>query len=170
VNEAKLANFQEIDIFVNISCPFSSMLDTQGFVKEMVTPLEVELALNPDKEWSGHYTTSFGDVLQCPLQDNLDESAREQSPRYSLARRCVVGRSKPDYEEGAEDEAVENLALMKVNDSNSLILQDDASGLVMQSRVQAREYNGLNPAIGETPVERAEMGLSGIARNYKSKN
>jgi diphthamide biosynthesis protein 2 len=47
VNVPKLANFQEIDIFVLIGCPLSSLLDSRDFFKPMITPLELELALVP---------------------------------------------------------------------------------------------------------------------------
>jgi diphthamide biosynthesis protein 2 len=46
INEPKLANFLEFDIYVNIACPFSAVIDTYDFVKDVITPLELEYALN----------------------------------------------------------------------------------------------------------------------------
>jgi diphthamide biosynthesis protein 2 len=165
INEAKLANFQEVDIFVNIACPFSAVFETKGFVKDVVTPLEVELALNDDREWSGEYCTAFSNLLNSG--EVPDEVKEPTSPRYSLVKRCVVSRSEDNED---DDEMHSSKQLVEVNGHKSLIPLDDASGVVMQERVRQRNYNGLEPAYGETPVEGIHIGLTGIARRYENQN
>lgn len=45
INDPKLCNFSEIDMYVMIACPYGVMTDTTGYFKEVVTPYELELAL-----------------------------------------------------------------------------------------------------------------------------
>ncbi len=46
LNTAKLANFLEVDVFVLVACPESSLLDSSQFYKPVVTPYEMEVACN----------------------------------------------------------------------------------------------------------------------------
>lgn len=63
LNVPKLANFMEIDIFVLIACPENSLLDSSDFYKPVVTPFEMEVACNKNREWSGEYVTDFRHLL-----------------------------------------------------------------------------------------------------------
>jgi diphthamide biosynthesis protein 2 len=45
LNVPKLANFQEIDIFVIVACPENSLVDSKEFFKPIITPFELEIAL-----------------------------------------------------------------------------------------------------------------------------
>jgi diphthamide biosynthesis protein 2 len=45
LNVAKLANFQEIDVFVLVACPENTLIDSSDFYKPIVTPFELEIAL-----------------------------------------------------------------------------------------------------------------------------
>ena len=54
-NVAKLANFPEIDMFVLVACPEScisgSIFDSTEFFKPVISPYELDLALNKNREW-----------------------------------------------------------------------------------------------------------------------
>lgn len=63
LNPAKLANFAEIDIYVLVACPESSLLDQSEFYRPIVSPLEMEFACNQAREWTGEYSTDFRDIL-----------------------------------------------------------------------------------------------------------
>ena len=63
LNVAKLANFMEIDIFVLVACPENSLLDSSEFYKPVITPYEMELACNTNREWSGELITDFRQLL-----------------------------------------------------------------------------------------------------------
>ena len=63
LNVAKLANFLEIDVFVLIACPENSLLDSSDFYKPVVTPFEMEVACNHNREWSNDYVTDFRSLL-----------------------------------------------------------------------------------------------------------
>ena len=63
LNVAKLANFMEVDIYVLVSCPENSLIDSQEFYKPVVTPFEMEIACNRAREWTGDYVTDFRQLL-----------------------------------------------------------------------------------------------------------
>ena len=63
LNVAKLANFMEVDIYVIVACPENSLLDNSEFYRPVITPYELEIALNPDRDWTGEYTSDFRDLL-----------------------------------------------------------------------------------------------------------
>ncbi len=62
VSNEKLCNFPEIDLFVLIACPFSVMLDSVNYFKDVITPFECEMACE-DADWTGKYSTDFGVLL-----------------------------------------------------------------------------------------------------------
>jgi|SRR5712671_6783647 len=104
LNPAKLANFAEIECFVLVACPENSLVDAkvgtidtlliispalsdqliidvcQEFFRPIVTPFELQLALQPSPTWTGEYVLDFDEVLT------------RGSPRPS-----------PDVEEGEDD-------------------------------------------------------------------
>lgn len=63
LNVAKLANFLEIDIYVLVACPENSLLDSSEFYRPVITPFEMEVACNRNREWTGVYVTDFRDLL-----------------------------------------------------------------------------------------------------------
>lgn len=63
LNVAKLANFQEVDVYVLVACPENTLLDSKEFFRPVVTPFELEVALNPSRQWSQAFTANFGDIL-----------------------------------------------------------------------------------------------------------
>lgn len=64
INVAKLANFMEVDVFVLIACAENSLLDSSEFYQPVVTPYELELACNTEREWTGDYPTGFSQLLE----------------------------------------------------------------------------------------------------------
>lgn len=63
LNSAKLANFAEIEIFVNVACIESSLIESRDFYQSIVTPYELEIALNQARKWTGDYITDFSEIL-----------------------------------------------------------------------------------------------------------
>ncbi|RIB17975.1 hypothetical protein C2G38_2086957 [Gigaspora rosea] len=59
LNAAKMANFMEIDC---VSCPANSLLDSKEFYRPIVTPFELEIALNPYDE--PHFSLVTGKFKQ----------------------------------------------------------------------------------------------------------
>ena len=66
VNEPKLGNFDAVDLFVYLGCPQSSLFnrnDSSYIYDKIVTPWEVEVALNPEIEWNLEFKTDFTELL-----------------------------------------------------------------------------------------------------------
>lgn len=53
----------QIDAFVLVACPENSLLDSKEFYRPIVTPYEVELACNANREWSQEYILEFYHLL-----------------------------------------------------------------------------------------------------------
>ncbi|KAJ3054362.1 Diphthamide biosynthesis protein 2, partial [Rhizophlyctis rosea] len=70
-NPAKLGNFLEIDCFVLVACSENSLLDSREFLRPIVTPFELELALSKEHEWNGTYETDLT-VLAPRMREDAD--------------------------------------------------------------------------------------------------
>jgi len=82
LNEPKLSNFAEIDLFVLVACPLSVMFDgrdiaTGGLRADVVTPFEMMMALRGD-EWTGEYDTTFDSVLKQTGRTDGEEGDSEE--------------------------------------------------------------------------------------------
>jgi len=105
LNPAKLANFAEIECFVLIACPENSLVDAkvvpvqstslyminfegcQDFFRPIVTPFELQLALQPSPTWTGEYLLDFDQVLAREPPKNPsdeDEEGDPDRPMFSL--------------------------------------------------------------------------------------
>ena len=63
-NPAKLGNFLEVEAWVLVACPENSLLDAKEFLRPIVTPFELEVALRPTQEWTGRYVLDFDELLK----------------------------------------------------------------------------------------------------------
>ena len=59
----KLANFAEVDIYVLVACAENSLLDSSEFYRPVVTPFEMEMACNQNREWTGEFVVDFRELL-----------------------------------------------------------------------------------------------------------
>ncbi|EXJ96092.1 diphthamide biosynthesis protein 2 [Capronia coronata CBS 617.96] len=66
LNPAKVANFSEIGGWIVIGCWESSLVDSKEFYKPIITPFELELALQSDDSrlWTGQWRADFQNVLE----------------------------------------------------------------------------------------------------------
>ena len=115
VNPAKIANFNEVGGWVVIGCWESSLFDSKDFWKPIITPFELELALQDDatRVWSGSWTSDFQGVLDEGDREEHDVPAREaedntscsvdledsedesEPPEFDLHSGRYVSRSRP---------------------------------------------------------------------------
>ncbi|CDR99729.1 related to DPH2-diphtheria toxin resistance protein [Sporisorium scitamineum] len=81
LNPAKLANFQEIDVFVLVACPENTLVDSKEFFRPIVTPFEMELAVKAAErqergeegvEWSGRYVLDLERLVPDLFQQEQD--------------------------------------------------------------------------------------------------
>ncbi|KAI0804663.1 putative diphthamide synthesis protein-domain-containing protein [Irpex lacteus] len=177
LNPAKLGNFLEIECFVLVACPENSLVEAKEFLRPIITPYELEIALQDEPQWTGRYELDFGKLA---LEDSTetngdrerpedeDEDKDEDRPTFSL----ITGqyRQAKRYGVAAEDKGKDNeagedpSALVLRNQNNALSIMPDSAAAQF---LQARTYRGLETRLGEDAPSVLEQGRSGIARGYQ---
>ncbi|KLO11785.1 diphthamide biosynthesis protein [Schizopora paradoxa] len=169
INPAKLANFMEIECWVWVSCS-EGMVESKDYFKPIITPFELEVALQKAPDWSGKYTFDFKELLDSvPSTQGMSwrnsEDEDEERPVFSLvsgsyrqAKRfgdeTATGTTASDTNASALTTRPKDNALTKLGDSAAAhFLQD-------------RTYQGLDPRLGQDAPSVLEQGRSGIARAY----
>ena len=76
VNPSKLANFAEVDLWVLVSCPFAALLPDAGYFRDVVTPMELEMALK-GRPWTGRYSTDIGRLGEADEEQGTGEGEGE---------------------------------------------------------------------------------------------
>eukprot|EP00177_Eucheuma_denticulatum_P002627 GFKZ01004712.1.p1 GENE.GFKZ01004712.1~~GFKZ01004712.1.p1 ORF type:complete len:521 (+),score=51.06 GFKZ01004712.1:90-1652(+) len=95
-NPSKLANFQEIDVFVLVACPQNALLVGRDYLQPILTPMELEAALLDDGDiFSEPYSVDFRDLLRrepilkpqeiARQQDGLNESSLVTRGNWSVS-------------------------------------------------------------------------------------
>lgn len=161
LNVPKLANFLEIDIFVLIACPENSLLDSSEFYKPVVTPFEMEVACNKDREWSEEYVTDFRHLLpggqsHVPLADQQEDGEETDVSLITGALRSKNLLSSEPTESPFRSSVVLRNQTLTVANTNSAA-----------SFLAGRSWQGLEQKLGETPVVKAVEGRRGIAIAYE---
>ncbi|KAM3415840.1 2-(3-amino-3-carboxypropyl)histidine synthase subunit 2 [Cercospora zeina] len=84
VNAAKVANFSEIGGWVVIGCWESSLIESKDFYRPIITPFELEVALQSDaaRQWGGEWIGDFSQLLgkQQKVAENGDAVNDRQDP------------------------------------------------------------------------------------------
>jgi len=169
LNPAKLANFPEIECFVLVACPENSLVDAKDFLRPIVTPFELQLALQPAPTWTGEYVLDFEQVLarREPPQHEDGEDVEDgdiDRPAFSLvtgkyrhAKRYGVDEPKP-----AQKPSSSSAVILRDQNGTVSTLRDSAAGEFLQSRT----FRGLETRAGLDPPGVLQQGRSGIARGY----
>ncbi|KAG2461276.1 2-(3-amino-3-carboxypropyl)histidine synthase subunit 2 [Polypterus senegalus] len=163
LNVPKLANFLEIDMYVLVACPENSLLDSSDFYKPVITPFELEIAFNKQREWTGEYVTEFRDLLPggnsyVEFRNQNVESLNEETD-VSLITGNLRSISLPKTELHADNGGS---SLVQRNQTLTMSQLDPAASFLSR-----RTWQGLEPKLGETPVTKAIKGRRGIAISYE---
>ncbi|KAM3914328.1 2-(3-amino-3-carboxypropyl)histidine synthase subunit 2 [Leptodactylus fuscus] len=164
LNPAKLANFPEIDIFVLVACPENSLLDSSDFYRPIITPDEMEVACNPAREWGGQCITDFRELLPGgPAHVTFPEINPEDAERTDVS--LITGELRSLRFSSAVEETSEEAPSMTLvqRNSNTTVAELGAAAFFLSSR----SWQGLDKALGETPVVKAVEGRRGIAIAYE---
>uniref|UniRef100_A0A1B6CJ12 2-(3-amino-3-carboxypropyl)histidine synthase subunit 2 n=1 Tax=Clastoptera arizonana TaxID=38151 RepID=A0A1B6CJ12_9HEMI len=150
---AKLANFPEVEVFVRVSCPEAELEDERQYLQPIVSLMEAELALNESRQWDEIISSDFRELLEggdnfVPLPDKVDIG----DPDVSLLTNRIRNSAN---ENGPDDEGNLNLAV-----------KPDLPVSLKGLNFVDRTWQGLDLALGQTPVVKATMGRSGIAQGY----
>ncbi|KAH0835596.1 putative diphthamide synthesis protein [Lanmaoa asiatica] len=185
LNPAKLGNFMEIECFVLAACPENSVIESKEFYRPIITPYELEVALQAEGTWSGRYVLDFGRLLaeygSGNDASNAEEDRDPDQPTFSLitgkyrhARRfggkipitpeyMVFQSHLPSAPEPSDgDTPSPNALVLRNQDGTMTVLPESAAALYLQSR----SFRGLEARVGEDAPSILEQGRSGIARGY----
>ncbi|CAJ0631521.1 12653_t:CDS:10 [Entrophospora sp. SA101] len=177
LNVAKMANFMEIDCYVLVACPENSLIDSKEFYRPIVTPFELEIALDLSKQWTGHYITDFQQLLtekdyekeskkiddRDKVQQNEERSDYDDDePHFSLVTGQLKQGRKYGKTNAPELRTTTDVTIRNKDTSMSILL--NSAGEFLNSRT----FKGLEQKIGETKAELAEEGRAGIAKGYTS--
>lgn len=166
LNPAKLANFLEVECFVLVACPENSLIDAKDFLRPIVTPYELEIALQAEQSWTGRYVLDFEKLLAEQDRFEVPDGGSEQTvgddqPVFSL----ITGkyRHAKRYGDTLSNTDIDSQALAVRNGDSSIArVPDRAAG----SFLQTRTYRGLDMRVGEDSPSVLEQGRVGIASGY----
>lgn len=154
-NVPKLANFPEVDVFVLIACPENSLLDSKDFLKPVITPFELDVALNANRQWTGAFYANFQHLLPDGKSFvEFEEEEEEDRGDFSLITGKVRVKEKPLDKE-------EDNALM-VQETQVSLLHTKGGGEFLSQR----SWQGLEQKLGQTEPVKAVEGQKGIAWGY----
>ena len=85
LNEPKLRNLAIVDLYVLVSCPETSLIDSKEFMATVVTPHELLMALMPARfPWQCKIITDFTILLDM-LQRGGDQGEEEEKEEVKTA-------------------------------------------------------------------------------------
>ncbi|KAL6303602.1 diphthamide biosynthesis protein [Sparassis latifolia] len=174
LNPAKLANFLEIECFVLVACPENSVIDAKEFLRPIITPFELEVALQTRTNWTGRYVLDFDRLLavQQSYPEASEQSAEteEEDPdqpifspvtgTYRHAKRYGAAGRTTDVEDGA---GVDSAVVLRNQGNTVATLTDSAAAQYLQNRT----FRGLEVNNGQDAPSVLEQGRSGIAKGYQ---
>jgi diphthamide synthase subunit DPH2 len=186
ITPAKLANFADLECFVLLSCEQTSLLQHErDYHVPVITPLELEIALGTYQwgeqvyslqvddtvDWTGRGGQSL--LQQQQQQHKNQEGANDQNdedfgdagdeddaPYFSL----VTGQyeaSRSKWDPVQQQQQPLNLQTLP-GQGQVLVYQSEAANFLKQ-----RDYQGLEPQLGQTEARPATLGQVGIASDYE---
>ena len=189
INAAKVANFSEIGGWVVIGCWESSLIDSKEFYKPIITPYELQLALQPDsgRVWTGKWRADFDSVLNSSpdkvLEDTLNDSSRDidpgsgseeesEPPEFDLRTGRYITRTRPMGQAkiarpvtSGRSEASNALA-KRIN--GDVVSVNGIASPAAEYLAQNRTWRGLEISYDESEQEGGilEEGRTGVASGY----
>ncbi|CAH8610790.1 unnamed protein product [Heterobilharzia americana] len=180
LNEAKLANIPELQLFILVACPETSLLDSHDFHIPIITPFEMECALRScsitekllnridERTWTAEKLwLDFCDLLPggrayVPIEDvipQLTESLADVSLVNGHSRLIPANISDNNHQEACSG-------------SDSLVVVQPSGDLIQSSHWNiannqiTRTWYGLDPKIGQTTVAHIKDGRTGLPTQY----
>lgn len=137
ITEPKLGNFSEIDVFVIVSCPNHSLYSEKEFHRLIITPYELELALDPDCQWENSVVLDPRFGFKSELKE--EESQAKNNDKNPGNEMVLKGQN-------------DQIQVRQVFQTLELFEQKTFKGLEIAQDV---------------PVSLATKGLKGIASEYE---
>ncbi|KAL2913788.1 Diphthamide biosynthesis protein 2 [Polyrhizophydium stewartii] len=180
---AKLGNFLEIDVFVLVACPQNALLESRDFLKPVITPHELQVALDRDAEWDAskyeldlvsidrHLTKVIDRTLERNAERGRggddEDASDDDEPHFSLItgtykqhRKFVTVVSSDGAGQPVPDGTVATRSL------DSTVSRFVATSAAAEFLNEKRTFRGLEVRMGETSIADVQEGRRGIARGY----
>ena len=186
LNDAKLCNFPEIDIFCLISNEDTAVVPAKTFFAPVLTPYELEIGLGA-RDWTGYYINSTTTLMQDsgatesglqameervrdtfpPDEDDEDEviDLTGQSMSYAQEREEEEGDEQGDATATAESEQEQKekaQQIAKRQDDRMTIFNSPALEFFQQ-----RTFQGLEFSAEEGASTKVQQGQFGTASGYQ---
>ena len=139
ITEAKLGNFPDIEVFVILSCPNHSIYTEKEFYRLIITPYELELALDSERKWENSVVLDFNFGFKDTLPENKNIG---EEPEEEKKEGLQVVLKDPN----------DKIQVRQVFQTLDLFEQKTFKGLEIEQNV---------------PVAMAVKGLRGIASEYE---
>lgn len=187
-NVAKLANFDTIDVWCILGCGQSGIIvDSFGdYYRPIITPYELELALQPEVSWTGKWVTDFKEVMEEAedAEDEPEEAPKETEKVEEDNFEDDVPEFDPVSGKLVSSKPLRHLRHLEIELSQPKITDNDSHELVKRFssqlaigntvstsalKLQDRSWTGLGSDYqGTEDDEGAELeeGRTGIARGY----
>ena len=182
LNEAKLCNFPECDIFVFISNEDVSLIPAKTFHAPVLTPWELEIGLNA-REWSSCYMASPISVLEGGEQGLLQAVQRVKEALSDQGSCSSDSESDKDIDLEKEVDVAQgggkelSIALSSLtiqdqdqekknskNNHNQIVEFSSPAGDFLLTR----DYQGMNADVPEGQSLEVQKGKVGLAAAYAS--
>ncbi|KAG9006773.1 Diphthamide biosynthesis protein 2 [Tulasnella sp. JGI-2019a] len=168
LNPSKLANFMEIECFVLVACPENSVIDSKDFLRPIITPFELDIALRAEANWTGRYLLDFDHVLAESKDENghktPEGSDNEDPDRPTFSLTTGTYRQAKKYGKSTEEHSSNGMTTLAVRNKHDTVARfmDSAAGEFLQGRA----FQGLEQRLGQDAPSTLEQGRSGIAKGY----
>ncbi|KAF5281896.1 hypothetical protein FQR65_LT14480 [Abscondita terminalis] len=149
---AKLANFPEIDVYVLIGCGMNEIYDSRDFYKPIVTPYDVELALNPF-----HGDSRFSYDFNCYATNEFEISAKDVAELTNVS--LISGKVRVVDDANVVEEVASTIALK--NEGTVALNTSFGAGYLSE-----RSWKGLEQNLGQDKPDVVTEGRKGIAQGY----
>lgn len=113
-NVPKLANFDVVDVWVILGCPLGGFIMSSNggpdpsYYKQIITPYELKLALQPQPTWTGKWAIKFENIINnmknLGIEEDDDEEEQEvfstnddesEAPEFDPVTGKYVSKSRP---------------------------------------------------------------------------
>ncbi len=171
INENKLANFPEIDVFCLIANDDVAIIPARTFHVPVITPWELEIGLGA-RDWDSTYRVDLGSIIGEGLSD-LEKAVERvilNNPEDPIDDDdCNSDNGSSDSEQ-QQSSSTSNTAsssnAITVRAGDSLIVS--AASIPSVERFLQREYRGLDPNYNENKNNVSiQMGMFGTSLGYR---
>jgi diphthamide biosynthesis protein 2 len=104
VNSAKIANFSEVGGWVVIGCWESSLVESGDFYVPLITPFELQLALQADgkRVWTGEWMSDFEAVLRIAEEAAVEAEEGEEENTSGTTHATEANQEHNNYDSEEE--------------------------------------------------------------------